>query len=112
MAKAGKVILIGCGSVVLLGLLAVAGIVLYLRAHGDELLEQGQAVREQGREAGTRLAGSACVDAALVRLGTDAGFGGQIEARLWLDGCLEGSDPGAALCRAVPPESEIMKSVS
>jgi hypothetical protein len=113
MNKGAKVFLIGCGSVVLLGLLVVAGLVVWLRSGaGEELLAQGQAAREQGREAGTKLAGTACLDAALLRMEAAGSFGEAIESRLWMEGCLEGSAPGEALCATVPPESEIMASVN
>jgi hypothetical protein len=105
MNKVGKVFLIGCGGVVLLGVAAVVAIGLYMRSHGGEML----AVREQGVADGRKLVGTACVDEALGR--PAAGFGDALDSRLWLDGCLEGSNPGEAVCAGVPPQTEIMKSV-
>jgi hypothetical protein len=112
MNKVAKVFLIGCGSIVALGVIVVVGIALYLKSHGSEIIAEGQAMRQQGFEAGAKLGDGACVDAALGRMGTSPGFGEALDSRLWLDGCLEASDPGAAICAGVPPETEIMKSVN
>jgi hypothetical protein len=109
MNKVGKVFLIGCGSIVALGVLAVVAIALYWRANGDQLIASGEASRQQGAEAGAKLQGGACIDAALAR--PMSGFSDALGTRLWLDGCLEASDPGEAVCAGAPPETEIMKSV-
>lgn len=70
--------------------------------------DQLMAVRKDGVTYGTGKDAAACVDAAVSRLGT--GFTDQINAKIYLDGCLSKATPSAALCADVPPPTEIMRS--
>jgi hypothetical protein len=65
-------------------------------------------VRKDGVAYGTGKEATQCVDAALTRL--SGGLSAQIDAKLYLDGCLTSATPSPTLCADVPPASEIMRS--
>jgi hypothetical protein len=112
MKPATRGLLIGCGSVALLGLaFAVAG-VLWFRSHGDELMARGKAAQDAGTRAGTSLADAQCVDGALADYMRDRGLVGAVQARLWLTGCLGTARATEGFCNGTPAESQIMASAT
>ncbi|MGH8030173.1 MAG: hypothetical protein ACREO3_09585 [Arenimonas sp.] len=112
MKPAAKGLLIGCGSVVLLGVVSVIGIVVWFRAHGDELAAAGKAAQVAGATAGTSLADAQCVDTALANYTRDRGLVGAVQARVWLNGCLGTARATEGFCTNVPSEDQIMASAT
>jgi hypothetical protein len=112
MKPLAKGLLIGCGSVVLLGIAAVVAVTLWFRSHGDELRAQGKAAQAAGAKAGAALMDGQCVDAALADYAKDRGMFNAVQARVWLAGCLGTARPTEGFCTGVPPESEIMRSAT
>ena len=112
MKPLAKGLLIGCGSVALLGIAAVVAVVLWFRAHGQELEAEGHAAHDAGAKAGAALMDGQCVDAALADYAKDRGMFSAVQARVWLAGCLGAARPTQGFCDGVPPESEIMRSAT
>ena len=65
-------------------------------------------VQKEGTTFGTGKDYAQCTDTALARLG--GGMTSQIEARLFVEGCLKVAAPTPAICEGAPPKSEIMRS--
>lgn len=112
MKPLAKGLFIGCGSVVLLGLLAVGLVVWYVRAHGGEFMAEGQAAEAAGAQAGVGRSGDECIAGALARFKEKRGITGGVHARLWLEACLRASEADAAFCATVPPRSEFTRTVA
>jgi len=112
MKPATKGLLIGCGSVALLGIGSFIAMALWFRSHGDELMAQGQADQAAGAKAGAALMDGQCVDGALADYAKDRGMFNAVEARLWLTGCLGTARATQGFCTGVPPESEIIRSAT
>jgi len=66
------------------------------------------ATRTEGVAFGKGKDSSACVDGALKRL--TGGLTAQIDAKLFIEGCLTTATPSTPFCADVPPPSEIMKA--
>ena len=113
MKPLAKGLLIGCGTIVLLGVVTIGAIVWYFRTHGDELMAQGRAVEEEGIRAGEGATGAACVDAGFDRFRREGGgISGGVKARIFLQACLESSEADAAFCANVPRETDFTRSVT
>jgi len=98
MKPLAKGLLIGCGTIVLLGLAAIGATVWYVRAHGDELMAKGRAVMEEGmRTAGCRFAFEPLLVhwSGSVASGFERGVAGAKNGSFMLDGLRVGLD----LCR-------------
>jgi hypothetical protein len=112
MKPLAKGLLIGCGTIVLLGLISVGAIVWYFHTHGDELMAQGKAVMEEGARAGATATGPQCVDGGIDRYSKQRGFTGGIQSRLWLEGCLRASASAREACVGVPAETDFLRSAT
>ena len=112
MSGAKKGLLIGCGSVLVLGLVGVVAVVWWVRSYGPGMMESGKATIEEGEKAGATLADTQCVEGALARYATDRGLVGAVQARVWMNGCLGTARATDGFCQGVPPESEIMRSAT
>jgi hypothetical protein len=112
MSGLKKGLLIGCGSVLLLGLAGVVAVVFWVRSQGPGWMEAGKAMEDAGAKAGAALADAQCIDGALAEYRKDRGLMGAVNARVWLSGCLGVAQPTADFCAGVPPESEIMASAT
>ena len=66
------------------------------------------AIRKEGITFGGGKDFAQCADAALSRLG--GGMASQIEARLFLEGCLSRATKSETVCEGAPPKSEIMRT--
>jgi hypothetical protein len=112
MKPATRGLLIGCGSVVLLGVACAVAVVLYVRSHGEEWMAAGKAAQAEGAKAGAKLTDAQCVDGALSNYAKDRGLAGAVAARVWMTGCFGTATATADLCTGVPPESAIMRSAT
>lgn len=112
MSGAKKGLLIGCGSVLALGIVGVIAVVLWLRAYGPGMMESGKKTIEAGEKAGATQADVQCVDGALAQYAKDRGMVSAVNARLWMGGCLGAAQATPDFCVGVPPESEIMRSAT
>ena len=110
MKPLAKGLLIGCGSIVVLGIVGVVAVALYVRAHGGEWMAQGEAMQAEGAKAGAALADTQCEAQALGNYAKDPGISGAISARVWMAGCFGAARATTELCTGVPPESEILRS--
>src|SRR2546423_14245438 len=68
------------------------------------------AIRKDGIAFGGGKDCAQCADAALARL--SGGMKSQIEARLFMEGCLTTATKSDALCEGAPPKSEIMRTAT
>jgi len=112
MKPLAKGLLIGCGSIVLLGIVAVVAIGLYINSHGEEWMAAGKAAQEAGAKAGASLTDVQCVDGALSNYAKDRGMTGAVAARVWMAGCFGTARATPDLCVGVPAESEIIRSAT
>ena len=112
MKPATRGLLIGCGSVVLVGVAFAVALVVWFRVNGDGLVARGKAAQAAGASAGARLADAQCVDAALADYKNDRGLVGAVQARLWLTGCLGMARATEGFCTGTPAEGQIMASAT
>jgi hypothetical protein len=109
-----KILLILFGVGVLAVGVLVAAAVWWFSNNKDRLVAQGSAARTEGTAYAKDKTNDECVAESLHR--TDACGSGEFICRatagLFLDGCLHASAPSAGICRDVPLDSEIMKTVS
>jgi hypothetical protein len=112
MKPATRGLLIGCGSVVLLGVAFAVALVVWFRGHGDELMARGKAAQAAGAKAGTSLADAQCVDTALADYTRDRGLVGAVQARVWMSGCLGTARATEGFCTGTPAEGQIMASAT
>jgi hypothetical protein len=68
--------------------------------------------RAEGRRAGVGATGESCVDGGLDLFKRKGGITGGVQARLWMQACLESAHPGAEFCADVPRETEFARSVT
>jgi hypothetical protein len=97
------------GMVVVVALIVAA--VLWFRSNADELQARGEVARAEGRQFGSGSTAAGCVDEAFVRLDASRGLIEESMTRVFLSSCLEAAPPDSALCRGVPPQSDIAASV-
>jgi hypothetical protein len=106
-----KVLLsIGCG-VVLLTIAIGAGVYFYVNGHKDQWLAEGKKIQDEAQTFAAGKTTSDCVDESLRRLRDCSGIACEVRARVFLVGCLSAAGESPQLCDAVPPRSEIIRSV-
>ncbi len=111
MKPLAKVLLAGCSVLVLLAVAGIAGVAWFVRTHKDDFVAQARKARSDGAQTGRNLTEGRCVDDALSRYINDKGVLGGVRTRVWLEGCLEASQPTEGFCNGVPSESELMRTV-
>jgi hypothetical protein len=110
MPKWAKVLLIIAAVFVLL-LAALVGFGVYLwRQHGPQLIENAQKAGAEAREFGKGKDNQACLEEAVSRHKRAEGFGELIGLSLFLDGCLDVSEPTEGFCDGVPSQTSFIKS--
>lgn len=113
MKPVAKALLAGCVVLILLGIVAAGAGVWWIRQNKDRLVEKGKATRAEGQAFGRSATASACVDKALETYrGDSSALLREVQARVWLGGCLDTATPESGICTGVPPESEILRSVT
>jgi hypothetical protein len=107
-----KGLLAGC--VVLLVIAGIAAIVVvrWIRANKDRLRAQAAEVQAEGQAYGKSVSAPDCLAKAMERYRAETVLVGEVRVRIWLKGCLENSAPDAAFCDPVPPDSEILRTVT
>ena len=109
-----KLILI-LGGLVVCGFLFWGGLsAAWVYFYGRKFMDDTRAVLEEGRAAGLALDASACVDIAVERMESCAGY--ELKCRFkqqfFLQGCLNSSQLSPEFCSEVPKTSDILDSVS
>jgi hypothetical protein len=94
----------------------VAGLIAFgvywFSRHGQELVEQGERVVQEGTEYGKTTDEQGCLDKAIARYKENQGFVGSISAGIFLRTCLDESRPTPGFCDQVPGPTEFFKSSS
>lgn len=106
-----KVFLIGCGVIIVLGIVAAAVIGWYLKSHSAQWVAQGRAVRAEGAAFGRNTTESQCLSEAMSRYRANRGIVSGIKQRVWLQGCLEASAFEPEFCSAIPAEEQFAATV-
>ena len=106
-----KVVLIGCGVIVVVGIVAVALIGWYVKSHGSDWMAQGKAIRAEGATFGRGTTESQCLTEAMSRYRAKRGMMSGIRQRIWLQGCLEASSFEPDFCSGVPAEEQFGATV-
>ncbi|MBK9575998.1 MAG: hypothetical protein IPK50_22725 [Fibrobacterota bacterium] len=96
--------------VALLGLLVVV-VVIFVSTQEDSFMKDADLARERGTSFGKTHDQRECVTDVLSRLDS-AGTLEQVIDRIFLDECLAAAQPSDNFCRAVPPKSEFLATVS
>lgn len=83
-----------------------------MAAEQGRVQAQAAQVRAQGQEFGRSATDAECVAETMRTYRKDSSILSQVHARIWLSGCLESSRRDSGFCASVPPEKEIMRSVT
>ncbi len=112
MHPALKVILIGCGVIVVVGIVAIALVGWYVKSHSGDWIAQGKAIRAEGAAYGKSVSESQCLGETMSRYRANRGMMSGIRQRVWLSGCLEAASLDAEFCSAVPAEQQFGSTVT
>lgn len=98
---------------VVLGIVAIAGVVLWWKAYSARLLAEADAVKAEATNFGETTDNAGCLTAGLVRSHDCDGLFCEVQAAVFLRTCLEASQPTEGFCDGVPPKtiSEVMATV-
>lgn len=113
------IVLVVLGAIILLGVCAVGGCVLFGYSWFQENLpameEAGNRARADGQAFAAAHTQAECIDEGFVhhdRCGTGMEIMCRAEARIFLTECLRNATPTPGLCDDVPPQTEIMDSAN
>jgi len=107
-----KVLLaIGCGAVLLLVVIGVAGY-FFINSHKDQWIADARKANDEGSAFGQGKSSNDCIDESLARLRASKGILGEARIRVFLKGCLDVAPPSPQMCEGVPPRSEIIRSAT
>jgi hypothetical protein len=107
-----KVLLVACGLLVVLIVVAVFAGVYVVRRYGPGLVEAGKQSMNEAEEYGRRTDNEGCLNEAVARHSRSEGLGDLIKNTVFLRACLESSRPTPGFCDSVPRQIEFMKSVA
>jgi hypothetical protein len=107
-----KIALIGCGVLVVLGVLAVFAAGLWWKRNGGALEAGGRVGAREGARFGLVRDEAACFDEGKRRAAGGASLEASFEVGAFMRACLEYSRPTAGYCDDVPPITAIRRSVA
>ena len=110
LTKAGKVVLSAFATAIAAVILLGLGGWYWWKRNAGELLESGKESITLGRESGTTLGESSCLQFALDnhKANPDLSILSSVRNGLWLSGCLETSRVEKDFCSAVPAQDDVI----
>ena len=90
----------------------IASAVYLISQQTGPLLAKSKQAMEDGRRVGATTDNNGCVSETLAGYKKEPGFTKAVTSQVFLSGCLPASRATPGFCDAVPPQTEIMKSVS
>lgn len=105
-----KGVLIGCGSLVAIGVIAIVAMGIYMKQKAPGLIATGRAAEAEGGAYGTGVSESRCVDDVVAKYRTKPGFSSALRESIWLNGCLDTSAVEQDFCAGVPLRSDLADS--
>jgi hypothetical protein len=119
MSKTWAIVLSIIGGLLLLGIIAVAGVVYWVYHNKDRWIQSAQQLEKaakqfekEAREFGAKTNNEGCLEETLSRYKRDKSFTGRISTQAFLGFCLQASEPSPGFCDGVPPRNEKMKSTN
>jgi hypothetical protein len=104
-----KYTLIGCGTLLVLGVIEVGLTVWWLSRNAERIAAGMDAVVEEGRRAGSGTDEQGCMGLAMEYGG--GGIRGMVKVTGFLDGCLRAARETPGFCEGVPQPDEFRRSV-
>ncbi|HEX8693155.1 MAG TPA: hypothetical protein VF746_12085 [Longimicrobium sp.] len=105
-----KYLLIGCGTLLVLGVVVVGAAVWWISKNSGRIASRMEGVVEEGRRAGSGTDEQGCVGLALAYGGE--GLQGMVNVRPFLEGCLRAARETPGFCEAVPQPDEFRRSIA
>jgi hypothetical protein len=112
MSKPLTIVLSILGGLFLLGVIAVGGVVYWVYQNKDKWVRSAEELVEEGKKFGVNTNNEGCLKEALARHKRDKSLMGQIPTQVFLNVCLQASEPSPGFCDGVPTQNERMKSAS
>jgi hypothetical protein len=103
--------LVGCGVLVLLGVLAGVGIFVWMKRNEPALEAATRAAVMDGARTGLETDEAGCLDAARARGRDVAGMAAGFTLGAFVRGCLEHARETAGFCEDVPPPTALRRSM-
>ena len=105
-----KGILISVVVVVLIGAIAIGLGVYWIKAHGGELMERSKQTLAEGQKFGKGTDNQGCVTETISRHKHNPGISGVLSTQLFLNACLQSSQPTPGFCDEIPEQLDFIKS--
>jgi len=117
MSTLVKVILGIIVAIVLVVILAVAGVYLWWqkgggKEMGKEFIQNAEKSEKEGKDYGLSTDKEGCVSVAMARNKKDSSFSGALATKFFLQGCLKSSKETPGFCTTVPKPTQIIDSVN
>ncbi len=110
MAPWLKYSLIGCGGFLLLGILAVGGLMWWVSRNSERINAGAEAVAAEGERAGSGTDQAGCVEKALAYSGS--GVSGILRVGPFAAACLRACRPTPGFCDGVPAPTEFRRLIT
>ena len=102
------VLLLLGGGMIVLGILAIGGIVWWVSENKDRILAEGKEAMDEAQSFGATHEQTACVPEAMKKVASCKAVMCRVKLKVFLQTCLASATPSPALCAGVPKSSEIV----
>lgn len=112
MSKAWIIVLSIIGGLFLLAIIAVGGIVYWFSQNKDRIVHSLEQRGKEAKEFAAKTNNEGCLNEALTRHKRDKSITGQISTTIFLNICLQESQPSPGFCDGVLQNNEVTRSTS